>query len=310
MLAVLLEGRLADAGFGTRLADELSEDPPETKVPNQRGDLAQMSLAVVVKGAEGIVLAADSRVTIGAQRRGDVAPIMVNFDNATKLLAFSEPNSFVGAVTYGDALIGPRTAHSFIPEFEVALKKRDSGRLKVNEFAKKLSDFYLDQWSKAAPQNYQGPGMTFIVCGYDDGEPYGKVFALAIPNEPDPSPRNPEDFGMSWGGQLNISSRIVHGYDPALPAILQEELNLDSQQMGAVLQVLKENLEFHIPYQVLPLQDCIDLATFLIRSTITAQGLAVGVRGVGGQIEVAVITRTKPLSFVQQKKIRGEPSER
>ena len=31
---------------------------------------------------------------------------------------------------------------------------------------------------------------------------------------------------------------------------------------------------YTIPYSVLPLQDCVDLATFLIRTTMTAQSLA------------------------------------
>ena len=81
-----------------------------------------MSLGVVIKGPEGLVLAADSRVTLEARQQNG-APIPVNFDNATKLLAFSKPHKHVGAVTYGMAAIGVRTAHSYLPEFEVWLRK-------------------------------------------------------------------------------------------------------------------------------------------------------------------------------------------
>jgi len=42
-----------------------------------------MSLGVVIKGPEGAVLAADSRVTLEA-RHGDGMTLLVNFDNATK----------------------------------------------------------------------------------------------------------------------------------------------------------------------------------------------------------------------------------
>ena len=73
-----------------------------------------MSLGVAIKGPEGIVLTADSRITLEAQREGGL-PLPVNFDNATKLLSFSKPHNFVGAVTYGAAVIGSRTAHSFLP---------------------------------------------------------------------------------------------------------------------------------------------------------------------------------------------------
>jgi len=63
----------------------------------------------------------------------------VNFDNATKLLTFAEPINYIGAVTYGDAVIGGqasdlRTANSFIPEFEVALQKENK-RLSVENFS-------------------------------------------------------------------------------------------------------------------------------------------------------------------------------
>lgn len=110
---------------------------------------------------------------------------------------------------------------------------------------------------------------------------------------------------MTWGGQIEIASRLVFGYDPMLPAILKKSLNLDDNQSEAVVKDLLA-LHYSIPYQVLPLQDCVDLALLLIRTTINAQALAVGIRGVGGMIEVATITRTGKLDFVQRKEIRGE----
>jgi hypothetical protein len=61
-----------------------------------------------------------------------------------------------------------------------------------------------------------------------------------------------------------------------------------------------------IPLAVLPLQDCVDLALFFIRTTIVAQQLTVGIRGCGGSIDVATITRREGLRFVQRKRIVGE----
>ncbi len=65
-------------------------------------------------------------------------------------------------------------------------------------------------------------------------------------------------------------------------------------------------LQLTIPYQVLPLQDCIDLAIFLIRTTTTAQNLSIGIRGVGGAIDVAVITQREGLRIIQRKELVGE----
>ena len=146
---------------------------------------------------------------------------------------------------------------------------------------------------KEAPD---GPGMQFIVGGYDPGEAYGSVYAFDLPDHHVPQQRNPGDeFGMTWGGQLNLISRIIHGYDPALLMALQQRLNMELRDLEELAESLKPRLDFRIPYQVLPLQDCIDLATFLIRATITAQNLGIGVRGMGGQ--VAYLTRTKPLAY-------------
>lgn len=275
-----------------------------------------MSLGVVIKGAEGVVLAADSRITLEA-RQGNKPPIVTNFDNASKLLSFSKPNEFIGAVTYGDAVIGLRTAHSYIPEFELSLRPKqptknipeEGKQLGVLEFAQKMSEFFMERWKEVLPTtDYKGQGMAFIVGGYDVKDAYGKVFLFNIPRQPDPEPRNPGEgeFGMTWGGQLQIASRLIHGYDPDLLGILRETLNLEKKKVEELKEALQPRLGFKIPYQVLPLQDCVDLATFLIRTTMTAQNLSVGIRGVGGPIEVAIITRTKSLEYVQQKKIHGE----
>ena len=260
-----------------------------------------MSLAVTIKGTEGIVIAADSRVTLTAMREGGET-LPVNFDNATKLLSFSGKHNFVGAVTYGTAVIGHRTAHSLIPEFELELEDRP--RTSVLDYATSLSEFFLKQWKNANMPD-TGPQMVFIVGGYDPMGAYGRVFKFDIPGGPIPTEQNPGDtnFGMTWGGQLQIASRIIHGFDPALPGILNDKLK-DSNQVDAILSALQQQLEFSIPYQVLPLQDCVDLAAFMVRATMDAQNLAIGLRGVGGLIEIAVITRTNGLQYLQKKALK------
>jgi len=261
-----------------------------------------MSLAVAVKGPEGVVLAVDSRVTLQV-KGGDNQILPINFDNATKFLSFKSPHSHFAAVTYGTAVIGLRTAHSFIPEFEPTLGKE---RLTVEDYANRLSEFYLDQWQKAVPPEYAGPPMNFIVAGYNRDEPYGRVYLVEIPKTPKPNPRNKDDFGMTWGGQLEIMSRIIHGIDPSVFQLIGQKFKIPEDQIKELSEELKKNIQFRIPYDVLPLQDCMDLAIFMIRTTMTAQNLAVGIRGVGGLIEAAYVTRTKALTFVQQKVVKGE----
>ena len=263
-----------------------------------------MSLAVVVKGPEGLVLAADTRITVSAQRKGDAVPLVVNYDNATKVLGFSEPHGWVGAVTYGDALIGTRTAHSVVPELELEMRRE---RCTVLEYAQFLSEFYRTRWERAGlPSKTPGDGMSFVVGGYDEESPYGAVFLFNIPHAPEPAPRNENGFGVTWGGQLEITSRIMHGYDPGLFPLIGKHLNISDTDIRVLQDSITPNFEYAIPYEVLLLQDCVDLAIFLIRTTITAQNLAIRLRGVGGAIEVATVTRTGGLKWLQRKELHGE----
>ena len=254
-----------------------------------------MSLVIAVKGTEGVVLSADSRLTLKTE-----SGIPATFDNATKLLTFRNPHSWVGALTYGLATIGGRTPHSLIPEFEADL---GHVRLSVHDYATRLSGFFQDRWIASGAVSTED-NANFLVGGYDIDEPYGRIYYFGIPNDPDPVELSPNGFGMSWGGQDNIVSRIIHGYDPQLLPIVSQQLGLTSEQQEELNTVLG-NLEYAIPYQTLALQDCIDLATYLIRATVSAQGLASELRGVGGEIDVATITRMEGFQWVQKKEIRG-----
>ena len=280
-----------------------------------------MSLGIVIKGSEGIVLAADSRLTLGAQIMLPIpqAPqimqpqqIFVNFDNATKLLSFGKPNEWIGAVTYGDAVIGTkptdlRTAQSFVPEFEQSLPQK---RQTVQEFTKKLSDFFMERWKEKGmpdPAAYMGQGMSFTVAGYDADKAYGSVFSFIIPKQPSPEEVAKDDFGINFGGQGEHTIRLMQGYDPRVLATAKEVCGLSDEQITK-LQTALAPLMLQVPYAILPLQDCIDLAVFLIHTTVAAQKLSIGIRGVGGVIDVAVITRREALQFIQRKELLAETS--
>lgn len=263
-----------------------------------------MSLGVVVKGPEGLVLAAESRVTLTAQPDGPAGQSLhVNFDHATKVLSFGAPNVAVGAVTYGQASIGLRSAHSYVPEFESTLPEH---RLPVAEFAQRMSDFFVAQMAAANPKGYAGPDMTFVVAGFDEGQPYGRVFCFHVPRHPTPVAQQPksDDFGISWGGQREFVDRLLQGYDHRLFSVVASELKVPDDQQAKLRKSL-EQLQMPIPLAAMALQDCVDLAMFFIRTTISAQRLTVGIRGCGGEIDVATITRRENFRWVQQKQVTG-----
>jgi hypothetical protein len=286
-----------------------------------------VSLGIAFKGAEGIVLAADSRVTLLAvvQLPGLKVPagtqlvVPATFDNATKLIN-SKSQGHIAAVTFGAGAIGqkePRTAASFMPEFDSKLAKEladtneKNQRLTVEEFAKKLGDFFSYQWNKAAMPTQGIDDMIFFVAGYDDERaPYGRLYEVRVPSHPAPTEFLAGQFGAIWGGQREVTDRLLQGFDPNLPMLVQEHLDTPSADRAkaadALAVKLREKLTIPIPWQFLPLQDCVDLCICLLRTTITMQKWVVGIRGVGGAIDLATITQSGGFTAVQQKKISGE----
>jgi hypothetical protein len=279
-----------------------------------------MSLGIAVKSPEGIVIAADSRVTLLAQRPGPSGSSIVvpaTFDNATKLLSVPS-QTHVAAITYGAGAIGlkePRTAASFMPEFDAELVSADESkaRVSVKTFAEKLSAFFLKRWTAGKMPTTLGQDMIFIVAGYDEDPTatFGRLFQIKIPSQP-----NPEEllagsqFGAAWGGQRELTDRLVHGFDPTLPTILAQYLKVPAEEqqktVEGIEQELRAKLTIPIPWQFLPLQDCVDVSIFLLRTTITLQKWTVGIRGVGGAIDLAAITGVGGYKPIQQKRISGE----
>jgi hypothetical protein len=282
-----------------------------------------VSLGIMIKGSEGMVLAADSRVTLLTQFAPPHPPgtptpptmlLPATFDNATKVLT-AKGQDHVGAVTFGvGALIpvtGPRTMHSFMPEFEKELETAQTGRLSVKEFAEKLSAFFLARWNQHVNRSpLPGEEINFLVGGYDEGAAYGRGFSFAIPNRPTPDEQNggPGKFGITWGGQNDVASRLLNGYDVALFEFMQSAMNIPQPQIMQLKPQLDARLQAGIPYQFLPLQDCVDLATFLIKSTIEFQKFRTTVRGVGGHVDVATITR-EGFQFISKRKLIGSKEE-
>lgn len=267
-----------------------------------------MSLGIVIVSPSGIVLAADSRLTLESLNKLTGEKLTVNYDNATKLLRFNEPNNFVGAITYGQAVIPGenRTAESYLPEFEASLKSKK--RLPIEDFAQALSDFFVDQW-KSVPANYTGDPMVFQVAGYDEKAAYGRGFEFSVPSKPAPNERVPAgQFGIVWGGQTDIVDRMIKGYGLKLPGKIASTLKLNATQKSQLATLLTAE-EWQFPIHVMALQDCVRLVLAVMRSTVTMQQLAVTKRGVGGPVDLVTVTRTEGIRAVQFKEVFGEQGQ-
>ena len=250
-----------------------------------------MSLGIVITGPEGVVLAADTRVTV---TRGDVT---ADFDNASKLLVLGD---HVAAVTYGAGSIGGRSAHSLIPEF----RREAVGSLPITagvaDYASALQQFFHLKWVNSG-SNEAERSMSFLVGGISAPSPIGERWSI------DGLSTGPnlwgDSFGMTWGGQSEIVSRLLKGYDPRLEAHLVDQY--PQSEIRRAIQNWEGQFATAVPTDVLPLQDCVDLAELLINTTIAMQSLTITSRGVGGTAEIVTITPEEGVQWIRKREIRA-----
>jgi hypothetical protein len=179
-----------------------------------------------------------------------------------------------------------------------------SGRMKVKDVAAELAKFYSDQWRTAGMPDQSDP-VWFKVAGFDQDEAYGRVYEVSVPNSLEPVEYLAgSSFGVRWGGQSFLANRWLNGVDPRASALAKDQLGLTDPQVEQLDQKWQQELALQIPWQVLPLQDCVDLATFLVAMTsVSLAWTFVGYRGVGGAADVATITRNEGFQPIQMKRL-------
>lgn len=153
--------------------------------------------------------------------------------------------------------------------------------------------------------------INLLVAGYNkDGS--HEVYLCYIPGEiqkkRDSKIKNLE-YGATWIGQIDVVSRIVLGFDGRIGNI--KFVNESIQKFGQE-EINKQlrNLEYVIQWGTMTLQDAIDFCTLMIQTTSAIQRFSDGIAadpgdmpGVGGSVDVAVITPDKGFVWINKKKL-------
>ena len=160
-------------------------------------------------------------------------------------------------------------------------------------------------------------GINLLMAGYNKDSSH-EVYICYIPGEIQKkrdSKEKGKEYGASWIGQIDVVSRVVLGFDGRIGNI--KFINEATQKLGQE-EVNKQlrNLEYVIQWGTMTLQDAIDFCTLMIQTTSAIQrfsdGIAAdpgGMPGVGGLVDVAVITPDKGFVWVSKKKLRVGENE-
>ena len=306
------------------------------------GEISTMTLIINIVTPEGIVMASDSRQT--ERNLKQFARISTN--SANKLFTL---NDRVIVATAGLAFFADETGiRKNVSEYIEKFKEDTNlDNLTVDEISNRLHDFINKEypWEKQldisaqqleieADRNgekilsidkkndsiefkiKQPSGrikeghlniepVNLLVSGYNpDGT--AETYEVNAPGERILKRHNNE-YGCTWLGQGDVVSRLILGYDskvfniPLIKSMNKHSLeDLRSQLRG---------LEYYIQWNLITLQDAVDLAVFLIKSTAMIQNFADGInmdvgdfQGVGGPIDVVLISKDG-IEWINKKEI-------
>jgi len=234
-----------------------------------------MSLVIAVYVPSGIVIAADSRMTVTRQQKNQAKAQQVTLkerivlsDNAYKVVDLRAVGVGVGAFDTG--IINDQPVDAHVRRFEEeAIADEDT----VTTVPEKLIQYFQRSFPKV--------GVGFVLGGYATENrvsvPY--VFACHTVGEPHVQRVNVDNqdtikYGVLSVGDTAVVNRLVA--KGALPL-----------------------------FAAMPLQDAVDYSIYLIRATIETLRFEPRYPSVGGFIDVLVVTPDE-MRFVQRKQLHGQ----
>jgi hypothetical protein len=263
-----------------------------------------MSVGIVVKVSEGLVLATDSAATLYGRiekPEGVQEGVVKTYYNAKKLLQIGDFP--IGVLTWGQAFIGARTLESLVREWEYDnhwqfqgeyYEEANQESFRVYTCAERLRDHLARVFNEEfghLPEE-QRPRLGVVVAGYSEGEFFPEIWRFVLPFDDQVHNQRPDrdgkpDFGASWFGLTEPIVRLHWGRDEAVISIISERFGIPQQDIREALNPL----QYQVPFAVMPLQDAIEYAHYMLNVTVGRYRFVVGPELCGGEIEIAAITQ-------------------
>jgi len=256
-----------------------------------------MTVVVAIKISDGVVAASDSASSLMNGKN-----VLNVYNNANKIFNLRKGRS-IGAMTAGAGSIGSLSISTITKDFRSGLAVRSgAGDWTVSDYANRLFRYMRDKHYDRAhvPGASDNPLLTMWVFGFSPGESLPELWTFAF----GPKHALPKEAvvqsqpGIAWGGEPELVQRVILGYGTALPRALGA--------LGVAAPVVQRALEMQkqseaILCDAMPVQDAIELADFLVRSTIEFSRFKMGAPTVGGPIEIAVTTKHEGFKWVRRK---------
>jgi hypothetical protein len=112
--------------------------------------------------------------------------------------------------------------------------------------------------------------------------------------------RGQADCGPNWDGEYEAMDRLLLGFGVHFHQALIDH-GLQPAQAGEIYHTVYERLSVPVVIAAMPIQDAIELAKFMVETTIKFVRFNLRAETVGGPVEVAAITKHEGFKWVQRK---------
>lgn len=267
-----------------------------------------MTVAVVVKVFDGVVIAADSATTM--MLANGSAQV---YDNANKVFHLHRRLP-IGSLTWGLGNIGDASIATITKDLRGRLMGKDPAYSDwkldpesytlagvMDRVVEMLYDELYVTHFAGAPA---GPGSSlgFLVAGYSATEKQPEVWKLVISDagvRPTPVLEAAKDVsGWSSYAQPEATERLFDGYDIQLASGLEQVLTSDQ---FALAQGVLASRARQPALAAMPFVDAIQLARYMVDVTVGYSRYLLGPDTVGGPVDVAGINRHEGFKWISRK---------
>ena len=254
-----------------------------------------MTICVSVKTRDGVVLGTDSMTTVLVPSAEGQPFVAKTYSNARKLAKIG--SSKVGVFSYGIGSLGSRTVYSYILEYS-----KMNEEVTVQGIADGLAAHIKEEYGKIAEAFEDKPVLGLYVAGYSENSALPEEWEVEFPNLPKAQKvRDLHEFGACWRGIPLPFGRLYNGYDPRLFQLLEQK----GVSIDILNEVVEENsLAAEVLLDSMPLQDAINFAVYILRTTIGFTSFEIGPPSCGGQLQIAVISEESGYEWVSEPKFR------
>jgi hypothetical protein len=255
-----------------------------------------------------MVFAADSASTLIGTNPDGSSQVLNVYNHGNKVFNLHKALPIV-AMTCGMGHIGHASISTLAKDLRKKLTSGDGMRIEpdnytIAEVVGKAHEFFGSLYNAMEPRPPSPHHFEFWIGGIGSDGLRGEIWRIAITNgevlEPELLSPQDEDQGLFWSGQPMAIDRLVLGYDSSIFDALADA-GVTSDDADIFVNDLIARSRKALVHAMMPIQDAIALADFLVDVTKRYFSFLPGADVVGGDTDIATVTKHEGFRWIRRK---------